>query len=116
MASAPLANLVDLENLSVWKAGAGDGNRLYADELIRHDVFAAGPGEPGPYRTGEKYLFDGADKHYIRHFYEDARPGDLFILRSGVWTVHGIGVVQDGHAEYDEAWGDLDGWDLRHVR
>ncbi len=116
MTTVPLAQLVDLDRAQIWKVGAGDGNRSHADLLRQYDVFAAGPGEPGPYEPGRPYVFDGGEKRHIPQFYEEVQPGDVFIMRVGVSDVQGIGIVQDGQAEYDEAWGDVDGWNVSHIR
>ena len=51
----------------------------------------------------------------LRRFAEEMKEGDLVILRLGTSEVRGVGRVV-GNYEWSDAFGDIDGWDLQHVR
>jgi len=51
----------------------------------------------------------------LQRFAEDIAEGDYVVLRMGTTDVLGFGVVV-GHYDWNDAFGDVDGWDLQHVR
>ena len=101
---------MNLSGRSLWQIGAGDTDRSYGDLCIRFDVMIAGPGDPGPYdeaRYGD---------HSLRRFYREARCGDIVLLRLGTGDILAVGEIADDAPQWLEAFADVDGWDLQHVR
>lgn len=48
-------------------------------------------------------------------FAEEMNDGDLAVLRIGTSNVHAVGKIAGGY-EWREEFGDVDGWELQHVR
>jgi len=103
--------------MNFWQVAAGDKNRNYVDLCLKWDVVLNGPGGSSPWPscqtelaeyTGPKKLAD------LRYFCEQMTKGDLIVLRLGT-DENGVGMVEGGY-EWHEAFGDVDGWDLKHVR
>lgn len=106
---------MDLNGRKLWQVGAGDTERDYQEICLRHDVMIAGPGRDGPYEVG-KYQSYGDIDNSLRRMCLNARAGDVVLLRIGTGKVISVGVVADDQASWLEAFGDIDGWDLQHVR
>lgn len=51
----------------------------------------------------------------IWRFAQQMQDGDIVVLRLGTNTVLGVGQII-GDDEWLECFGDVDGWDLQHVR
>ncbi|NEX23387.1 hypothetical protein G3480_24355 [Thiorhodococcus mannitoliphagus] len=104
----------------LWQVAAGDTNRNYADVCIDWDVILNGPGSEGPWpdcqgslrsdwALSERKLTD------LRRFAEEIQDGDVVVLRLGTTEVLAYGIVVGDYA-WHESFGDIDGWDLHHVR
>jgi hypothetical protein len=106
---------MDLRGKTLWQVGAGDTDRSYGDVCIRLDVMLAGPGKPGPYEAS-RYSHLGGIRDSIRRLCTEARRGDVVLLRIGTGEVLAVGEVADDAAQWLEAFADIDGWDLHHVR
>jgi hypothetical protein len=102
---------MDLSGKTLWQIGAGDTDRSFGDICIKFDVMIAGPGNPGPYEeTAYAYLGD------IRRFHTEAKKGDVVLLRLGTGSVLAVGEIADDSGQWHDAFADVDGWDLQHVR
>ena len=110
---------MDIEDKTVWQQAAGDTNRDYVDLCLEWGVILNGPGYLGPWpKCREPLLADGWSKHKLndlQRFSEEIKDGDIVVLRLGTSSVYGVGVI-DGEYEYQANFGDVDGWDLEHVR
>lgn len=110
---------MEIAGNTIWQQAAGDTDRNYSEICLRWDVILNGPGHAGPWPSCEKPLKDdewSARKITdLRRFSEDMEDGDLIVLRVGTSTVIGVGQVV-GSYEWREEFGDIDGWDLQHVR
>lgn len=110
---------MNLNGRTVWQHAAGDTDRDYVDVCIQNGVILNGPGRAGPWpaqmdevvgkNRRPKKLSD------LRRFCEDMRDGDVVVLRLGTKLVPAVGVIV-GDYEWNDAFGDVDGWDLEHVR
>lgn len=110
---------MNLQGRNVWQVAAGDTNRNYADLCLQWGVILNGPARYGAWPECEKSLKENgwgwrkvAD---IQRFAEAISPGDVVVLRLGTSTVCGVGTVI-GPYEWSAVFGDVDGWDLQHVR
>jgi len=103
----------------IWQQAAGDTNRNCADTCLNWGVILNGPGYTGHWSTGEEKLRnDGWSSRKLtdlRRFAEEMKPGDLVVLRLGTSEVRGVGEIV-GDYGWSDAFGDIDGWDLQHVR
>lgn len=106
---------MDLNGKRLWQVGAGDTERSYGDTCIRFDVMIVGPGNPGPYDVS-RYAHLGDIRNSLRRFCVEARRGDVILLRLGTGNVLAVGELADDAAEWLDAFSDVDGWDLQHVR
>jgi hypothetical protein len=111
---------MNMNNNRVWQIAAGDTERNYAPLCLRWDVALMGPGKFGPWKKETPYTREqtGATTRkitVIRRFCEEIQDGDLVVLRIGTTSVCGVGVVI-GDAQWNDCFGDVDGWDLQHVR
>ncbi len=97
----------------IWLVGGGDRQRDFSAMLMDSDVIAIGPAEPGPYRA--PYTHKGRALHHVRRFHDTIREGDLAVLRVGVGSLRGVGVVESGY-DYNTAFSDVDGWNIAHIR
>ncbi len=104
---------MQLGTQKLWQIGAGDTERDYADLCQRWDVMLAGPGRLGPY-SPEAYA--SLDDNNLRRFYVDAKRGDAVLLRLGTGRVVALGEIADDAPMWLPAFGDVDGWDVQHVR
>jgi len=110
---------VDIEGKRIWQVAAGDTNRSYAHLLLEWDVIVDGPGYRGPWPACEKLLREEGWKRKVadlRRFCEEIKKGDLVVLRVGTADVYGVGEVVDDGPQWLADFGDVDGWDLQHVR
>ncbi len=112
---------MNLKDRKLWQVAAGDNERKYDDICLDYNVMMIGPGRFG--RFDEKFYAQTGDTEEarrqisrIRPFYRDARCGDIVLLRLGTDQVLAVGEIADEEPEYLEEFGDIDGWDLRHVR
>ena len=106
---------MDLTGKTLWQVGAGDTERSYGDICIKFDVMIVGPGGRGAYEEA-LYADLGDIRNSLRRFCKEARSGDIVLLRLGTGDVLAVGEIADDTAEWIEAFADVDGWDLQHVR
>jgi hypothetical protein len=110
---------MDIQGKTIWQQAAGDTNRDYADICLRWDVILNGPADRGPWPACRGRLAkDGWSSKKLTdlwRFCEEMQDGDIVILRLGTSMVLAVGVVV-GEYEYRSEFGDVDGWDIQHVR
>ena len=111
---------MDIRNKRIWQVAAGDTNRNYADLCLNWDVILNGPGSEGAWPKCQQALREDLDLASrkitdIRRFAEEIEDGDLVVLRMGTTDVFGVGAIV-GNYEWNEEFGDIDGWDLEHIR
>jgi len=103
----------------VWQQAAGDTNRDYSELCLKCGVILNGPGGSGPWPSCQDALLSqGRSKRKmadLRRFCAEMKEGDIVLLRMGTTTIRGAGVIQ-GTYEYSNPFGDIDGWDLQHIR
>ena len=110
-----LVEHMDLAGKSLWQVGAGDTDRSYGKYCQQFDVMIAGPGDLGSYEDSH-YALLGDILNSLRRFCNDARRGDVVLLRLGSGDVLAVGEIADDAPEWLDAFADIDGWDLQHVR
>lgn len=110
---------INVSNKIYWQHAAGDKDRNYADVCLKWDVILNGPGYAGPLPTcNEQLQKDGWTNKKITgllRFSHDMKDGDFVALRLGTTDIVGVGVVI-GDYQWLEAFSDVDGWGLHHVR
>jgi len=111
---------MDIFGKKIWQVAAGDTNRNYADLCLYWDVILNGPGSEGAWPGCEKILREEWELSSrkitdLRRFAEEIHDGDIIVLRMGTTDILGIGMVV-GDYIWNEEFGDIDGWDLQHVR
>lgn len=110
---------MDTNGKTIWQQAAGDTDRNYVDLCLRWDVILNGPGNAGPWPSCEGDLRAGGMSSRkatdIKRFSEEMLDGDFVVLRTGTASVCGVGQVV-GPYEWRDEFGDVDGWDLQHVR
>lgn len=110
---------MDVDGRTIWQVAAGDTDRDYSRILLDWDVVAVGPGEFGAWPGCQPRILEGGYKQnqntILRRLCEDMKAGDLVVLRLGTMDVLGVGEVV-GDYEWLDDFGDIDGWDLQHVR
>ena len=110
---------MNLDGRTIWQQAAGDTDRSYASLCLDWDVILNGPGHMGPWPDCEDALRDAGGTSRkasdLRRFSEEMSESDLVVLRSGTTDVLGVGEIV-GPYQHLEAFGDVDGWSLQHVR
>ena len=109
---------MDISGKRVWQVAAGDPNRNCADLCLQWDVIMNGPGSGGAWPGCENFLrneYSSRKNTDVRRFADEITPGDYIVLRIGTADVFGLGLVV-GKYEWNEEFGDIDGWDLQHIR
>jgi len=110
---------MDLTNKTIWQQAAGDTDRDYSELRIKWDVILNGPGYAGRWPDCAKPLradeWSSRKVTDLKRFAEDMKDGDLVVLRIGTATVLAVGQIVGAYEWLDE-FGDVDGWDLQHVR
>ena len=106
---------MDLTGKTLWQVGAGDTERAYGDICKKFDVMIAGPSDRGPYEEARYADLDDI-RNSLRRFCKEARRGEIVLLRLGTGEVLAVGEIADDAEECLEAFADVDGWDLQHVR
>lgn len=106
---------MDLVGKKLWQVGAGDTDRNYGKYCKQFDVMIAGPGDLGPYEDS-LYAHLGDIRNSLRRFCTEACRGDVVLLRLGTKDVLAIGEIADDAPEWLDAFADVDGWRLQHVR
>ncbi|CAM3733136.1 hypothetical protein [Litorimonas haliclonae] len=109
-----------IENRQVWEQASGDGNRSYSKECLNWDVILNGPGAYGswPEEKDRSYL-ESMNRPRKRtglwRFAEEMKDGDIVVLKLGQKIGVAIGVIV-GDYVWNNSFGDVDGWDLQHIR
>jgi hypothetical protein len=110
---------MDISNKTIWQQAAGDTDHDYAKYCLEWDVILNGPGYAGAWPGCKPALredkWSAKKVTDLMRFAEKMADGDLVVLRMGTATVLGVGQVVGGY-EWREEFGDVDGWDLQHVR
>lgn len=98
---------------AVWQVSAGPASRGYSDVFLEYGVALIGPGDAGPWSADrDDELFEGS---LVRRFASELSVGDVILLRAGLSRVVSVGVVASDY-EYVNAFDDVNGWDLQHIR
>ncbi len=112
-------NGMNITSKTIWQQAAGDTNRDYSDLCIRWDVILNGPAWPGAWpgciQTLQDHSITPRKITDLRRFAEEMADGDIVVLRIGTSSVRGVGQVVGPYAWHPE-FGDVDGWDLQHIR
>lgn len=110
---------MDIEGKTIWQQAAGEHPRDYSGVCLKWGVILNGPGWAGKWPECAAALReDGITSKKItdlRRFSEQMQDGDLVVLRTGTSKVFGVGMVIGGY-EWRHEFGDIDGWDLQHIR
>ena len=107
---------MDIEGKTIWQVAAGDTDRDYVGLCLDWDLVLNGPGDFGVWDASKYAAAIGKRQFSImRRFCEQMKEGDLVILRFGTQQIHGVGEVV-GNSLWLDDFGDIDGWDLQHVR
>lgn len=111
---------MDIEEKKIWQVAAGETNRNYADLCLKWDVILNGPGIEGPWPECQmalknKWELSPKKIRDLQRFAEEIADGDYIVLRIGSTDVFGVGIVV-GEYEWHEEFGEVDGWDLNHIR
>jgi hypothetical protein len=110
---------MDISDKIIWQQASGDTERDYSELCLKWDVILNGPGYAGPWPDCAKVLSkDGSSSRKItdlRRFSEEMKDGDFVVLRLGTANVLGVGQIV-GSYEWRDEFGDIDGWDIQHVR
>lgn len=108
-----------MKEKTIWQVAAGDKNRNYSELCLRMGVILNGPGYAGAWpECAETLREDGRSSKKLsdlKRFSIDMKAGDIVVLREGTDTVLGVGEV-NGDYFWNDCFGDVDGWDLQHVR
>ena len=99
----------------IWQIGSGDSSRDYSQIFLDFGVALVGPGNPGDERKSETKLFyqENPDKNWGAVI-SRIKKGDWVILRGGQKIVKAVGEAISDY-EFNEIFGDVDGWDLQHL-
>ena len=111
-----------LEGRKVWQVAAGDKKRNYVEICLDWGVILNGPseseGKPRDWRRNREILQQEVSSQKfadLRRFCDEIADGDLVVLRLGTDKVYGVGQVVGGY-DWCEAFCDIDGWDIGHIR
>lgn len=110
----------DLENTPIWQQAAGDNDRNYVDICLRWGVILNGPSAIGPWETDAARLYMANEVSPrkcadLERFGVKMQHDDIVVLRLGTKDIHAVGRIV-GKYQYHEAFLDIDGWDIAHVR
>lgn len=105
---------MDITQKTIWQQAAGDTDRNYSNICRGWDVILNGPGSGGPW-PGVSNGLSSRKITDLRRFAVDMKDGDLVVLRLGTANVIGVGQIA-GDYEWHDEFGDIDGWELQHVR
>lgn len=110
---------MNIEGQTIWQQAAGDTDRNYVDICLRWGVILNGPGYAGPWPGCEERLrsdkISARKVTDIRRFACEMKSDDIVVLRIGTSQVLAVGQIV-GEYLWSEDFGDVDGWDLQHVR
>lgn len=111
---------MNIEGKAIWQQAAGDKDRNYVDICLEWGVILNGPGNFGPLnaKTIATLRADGWSEKKVRNlttFRDDMMPGHVVVLKLGTDQVHAVGEIV-GDYFWSSLFGDVDGWDIEHVR
>jgi hypothetical protein len=109
---------MDISRCTVWQQASGDTNRDYSALCLEWGVVLNGPGDYGAWPECAAAMADVVSPRKVsdlRRFAEDVKDGDIVVLRMGTSSVLGVGRIVGGY-EWHPEFGDIDGWDIQHVR
>src|SRR6266496_91961 len=110
---------MNISGKTIWQQAAGDSDRDYAALCLKWGVILNGPGHlkqwPDCEPTLRKSGWSPKKISDLRRFAEEMQDGHLVVLRIGTADVRGVGQIV-GAYEHNEEFGDIDGWNLQHVR
>jgi hypothetical protein len=110
---------MDISGKIIWQQASGDTDRNYSDLCIKWGVILNGPGKEGQFPDCVDALrANGISWKKIsdlRRFSEWMKDGDLVVLRLGTAKVLAVGQIV-GQYEWHDEFGDVDGWNIQHVR
>lgn len=110
---------MNIENRRIWQQACGDTDRNYSKICLDWDVILNGPGYAGSFPECDAVLnshgWSSRKRTDIQRFASSMQNGDLVVLRLGTNQVLGVGEIV-GEYEWLDSFGDVDGWDLQHVR
>jgi hypothetical protein len=110
---------MNIDGRTIWQQAAGDTDRNYVELCLRWGVILNGPGQAGPWPEFKSALEQSGSSARklkdIKRFAEEMANGDLVVLRIGTSSVPAVGEIV-GNYEWSDDFGDVDGWDLQHVR
>ncbi len=105
--------------MNVWQIATGDRGRDYSGVFLKHDVMILGPGEYGAV-DGDNYASGPPNSmmRQVHNFAYNPQPGDRVLMRfcHKVIAVGQIPAGEDNQYKFDEAFGCVYGWNLRHRR
>lgn len=107
---------LDMDNKNIWQIGSGDSSRDYSDVFLDFGVALVGPGNPGEEGkpAAERYYKDNPGVKNWGKVLRQVKKGNWLVLRSGQRIIRAVGKVASDY-EYNELFGDTDGWDLQHL-
>jgi hypothetical protein len=111
---------MDISNKRIWQHAAGDTDRDNADLCFKWDIILNGPGDLGRWPEcelalkGEGWVAPRKITD-LRRFAVEMADGDIVVLRLGTSKVLGVGMIV-GPYQWSDEFGDVDGWDLQHIR
>jgi len=108
-----------IKQRTYWQEAAGDNDRDYVDICLNWEVILNGPGYAGRFPQCSTLLKndDWTSKKItdLERFSQEMKDGDIVALRTGTAEINGVGVIV-GDYQWNDAFSDVDGWDLQHVR
>jgi hypothetical protein len=110
---------MNISEKKIWQQAAGDTDRDYAELCLKWGVILNGPGYAGKWPDCKELLRDDGFSPKkitdIRRFADHMLDGHIVVLRTGTASVLGVGQIV-GSYEWNDEFGDIDGWNLEHVR
>ena len=105
-----------ITNQNIWQIGSGDSSRDYSLIFLDFGVALVGPGNPGDERNPEieKFYKENPNIKNWGIVIKQIKKGDWIILRSGQRVIKAVGEATSDY-DYNEIFGDVDGWDLQHL-
>lgn len=105
--------------MRVFQIAAGEAGRDYRSLFFENDLMLLGPGYYGPAESGAyRHAASGSSENQVHNFAYKPSAGDRVLLRFGREII-GVGRIPqppDDAYSFDETFGSVYGWDLRHTR